>query len=204
MTGDHIEAVVFDLGNVMLQWERDLLYRQVIPDPDRRAHFFEHVATMEWNLELDRGKPFDDAVAELSARHPAWADEIAAYRDRWPEMLGPADAAAVELLIELVERGVRTIGLTNFSAETFPIAEARFPFLQHFEGIVVSGREGVVKPEPAIFELVCDRYGLAPEALFFTDDSPVNVEGARSAGWDAVLWIGAEALRLELRARGVL
>jgi 2-haloacid dehalogenase len=204
MATSAVEAVVFDLGNVMMQWDRELLYRHVIPDPQRREYFFAEIATMAWNHELDRGKPFDEGVAELSARHPEWADEIAAYRDRWAEMLGPADDGAVQLLDDILEAGVRAVGLTNFSAETFPIAEARFPFLQRFEGIVVSGREGVVKPDAEMFALVCDRYGLEPGAVLFTDDSLGNVEGARAAGWTAALWTGAAAFRAELIERGVL
>ena len=196
--------MVFDLGNVMVEWDRDRLFRSVIPDRGRRDEFFATIATMDWNLELDRGLPFEDAVTQLTARHPGWAAEIAAYRDRWQEMLGPVDDEAVELLSDLVAGGVRTIGLTNWSAETFPIAEERFPFLAFFEGIVVSGREGLVKPDPAIFDLVCSRFLLDPAQLLFTDDSISNVSGARAAGWDAVLWTGAVAFREELVLRDVL
>lgn len=199
-----IAAVVFDLGNVLIEWNRDLLYRHVIPDPEKRATFFAQVATMEFNLELDRGCPFDDGVAALSAKHPDWRLEIEAYRDRWVEMLGPPDLAAVALVDELRAAGVPVYGLTNWSAETFPLAEERFDFLQRFDDIVVSGREGLVKPDRAIFDLMCRRHGLEPSRLLFTDDSPPNVEGAREAGWHAELWTGASAFRVVLARHGLL
>ncbi len=202
--GDGVDAVVFDLGNVLIEWNRDLLYRRVIPDAGRRAIFFAEVATLEWNTELDRGLPFDQGVAELSALHPDWASEIAAYRDRWPEMLGPADLDAVAVVDELREAGVRVLGLTNWAAETFPHAERRFEFLQRLEAIVVSGREGVVKPDRKIFDLLCDRHGLDPAGVLFTDDSAPNIDGAHRAGWQAVLWTGADAFRAELEQRGLL
>ncbi len=203
-SGGGVDAVVFDLGNVLIEWNRDLLYRQVIPDEKRRAHFFAEIATMEWNLELDRGLPFDQGVQELTSRHPSWSAEIAAYRDRWPEMLGGADGAAVAVIDDLLAAGVRTLGLTNWAAETFHHAERRFEFLARLEAIVVSGREGVVKPDRAIFDLLCERHGLDPDRILFTDDSAANVEGARRAGWHAVLWTDAETFRHELEQRGVL
>ena len=106
VTPPAVTAVVFDLGNVLIEWNRDLLYRKVIPDEERRAQFFRDIATMEWNLALDRGVPFDVGVAELSAEHPAWSVEIEAYRDRWSEMLGPPDDDAVQLAADVRAAGV--------------------------------------------------------------------------------------------------
>lgn len=199
-----IDAVVFDLGNVLVEWRRDRLYQHVIPDPERRAFFFEHVATMDWNLALDRGLGFDEGVAELAGSHPEWRVEIEAYRDRWVEMLGPADDAAVQLMRELKLGGYGVFGLTNWSAETFPLAEERFEFLAELDGIVVSGREGVVKPEREIYDLLCERFGLTPERLVFTDDSPPNVAAAAEFGWNTHLWTGAVQFRAELARRGLL
>lgn len=202
--GAPIDAVVFDLGNVLVEWSRDRLYEQVIPDPQQRAFFFEHIATMDWNLALDRGLGFDQGVAELAGSHPDWRIEIEAYRDRWVEMLGPADDAAVALMRELKHEGYGVFGLTNWSAETFPFAEERFAFLGELDGIVVSGREGVVKPEREIYDLLCERFGLHPQRLVFTDDSPPNVAAATQFGWNAHLWTGAPGFRSELARRGVL
>ena len=204
MTGGEVRAVVFDVGNVIVEWNRDLLYRQVIPDPSRRAWFFEHVATMAWNLELDRGLPFDDGVLALSQQHPEWASEIAAYRDRWIEMLGPADSSAQELIEDLREQGTTVLGLTNFSAETYPLAVERVPALSLLDGVVVSGREGVVKPERGIYDLLLHRFDVAASQVVFTDDSAANIEGARAAGWQAELWEGAAGFRGDLERLGVL
>jgi 2-haloacid dehalogenase len=202
--GAPVDVVVFDVGNVLVQWDRDLLYRELIPDPGTRAWFLDEVVTIAWNHELDRGRPFDEAVAELSRQHPDWAAEIAAYRDRWSEMLGPADPDAVSLVDELQTAGRRVIGLTNFSAETYPVAESRHEVLRRLDAVVVSGREGLVKPEPAVFELLCSRHGVDPTRLVFVDDSCANVEGARAVGWEALLWTGAEPFRRYLCDRGIL
>lgn len=202
--GASIDAVVFDLGNVLIQWDRDLLYRKVIPDPERRAWFLEHVTDMTWNEALDRGASFDDFVADLSGRHPDWAEEIAAYRDRWVEMLGPDDPAAVAIMRELKASGVGVYALTNWSAETFPFAQERFAWLEEFDGIIVSGREGLLKPEAAIFELLHTRFGLDLERCLFTDDGPGNVDGARAVGMHAEVWTGAEDFRAVLARFGLL
>ena len=197
-------AVVFDLGNVLVEWSIERLYREVIPDVDKRAWFVENVTTAAWNLALDRGRSFDVAIVEKQAEHPDWAEEIAAFRDRWPEMLGEADPGAVALVAELRDAEVRVFALTNWSAETFPHAEARFEWLEWFEGVVVSGREGVTKPDPAMFELLCSRYGLYPAETLFTDDLQLNVDGASQFGFQAALWTGSDEFRRLLVRRGVL
>lgn len=199
-----VRAVVFDLGNVMVEWNPERLYRRLILDDDSRAEFLTTVVTAEWNRALDGGLPFDAAIADLQARHPRWAAEIAAYRDAWAEMLGPVDDEAVALVDELIAAGLPVYALTNWSAETFPLAEARYRFLERFEGVVVSGREGITKPDRAIFDLVCNRYGLDPATTLFTDDGPANVSGARAAGWQAVLWQGAAEFRHHVVDCGVL
>jgi 2-haloacid dehalogenase len=203
-TSGRVSAVVFDLGNVLIEWNRDLLYRKIIPDAERRAWFLEHVANMAWNVALDRGRSFDEAVAELSVEHPDWADEIAAFRDRWVETMGDVDEDAVQLLAELLAADVPTYALTNWSAETFPHAEARFEWLTWFDGIIVSGQEGVAKPEAAIFELLSTRYHLDLACTLFTDDMATNIEGARAAGLQAELWTSAADFRSHLVRYGVL
>jgi 2-haloacid dehalogenase len=199
-----VTSVVFDLGNVLIEWNRDFLYRTLIPDVERRAWFLENITNMEWNAGLDRGRSFDEAVAELSAKHPEWMVEIEAFRDRWVETMGDADAEAVALVAELRDAGVPVYALTNWSAETFPHAQARFEWLEWFDGIIVSGHEGVAKPEPAIFELLHERFGIELGSALFTDDLQGNIDGARAAGLQAELWTSARAFRSVLQQCGAL
>lgn len=204
MSASHrIDAVVFDLGNVAVRWDRELLYRSVIEDVVLRRWFLDHVVTLEWNAQLDRGQRFDDAISELAGRFPEWRREIEVFGTRWTETLGDADDGTVALLADLVAAGTPVYALTNWSAETFPEARARFEWLEWFDGIVVSGEEGVVKPTPAIFERLIERYALTPDRTVFTDDSPANVEGARRCGLRAELWQGASAFRATLAQLGV-
>jgi len=197
-------AVVFDLGGVLIDWDPRHLYRKLLADEAAVEEFLAGVCTPEWNAELDRGRPFAEGVAELAARHPEHAAAIAAYHERWPEMLGGELPATVAVLAELRAAGVPLYALTNWSAETFGVARERFRFLGWFGGLVVSGEEGIVKPDPRIFRLLLDRFGLDPAATVFVDDSPVNVAAARRVGLDAVRFEDADRLRRDLRLRGLL
>jgi 2-haloacid dehalogenase len=199
-----VKAVVFDLGGVLIDWDPRYLYRKLLADEAAVEEFLATVCTPEWNAELDRGRPFAEGVAELVERHPAHAAAIAAYHERWPEMLGGEIAGTVELLAELRAAGVPLFALTNWSAETFGVARARFEFLSWFDGVVVSGEERLVKPDPRLFRRLLDRFGLAPEATLFVDDAPANVAAARRLGLDAVRFTGPGRLRRDLARRGLL
>lgn len=198
------DAVVFDLGGVLIDWDPRYLYRQLFDDKREMERFLAEVCSPTWNLEQDRGRPIAEATALLRDAHPHHAEHIDAYYGRWTEMLAGPIEGTVAILRELCERQVRLLALTNWSAETFPYAEERFDFLSLFEGIVVSGREGFVKPDPALFALLVARHGLEPARTVFVDDSARNVEGARKAGFDGVVFSSPEAFRLELQARGLL
>jgi 2-haloacid dehalogenase len=198
------KAVVFDLGGVLIDWDPRYLYRKLLADDEAVEEFLATVTTPEWNLEQDRGRPFAEAVAELVERHPDHAAAIAAYHERWPEMLGGDIPGAVELLAELRAAGVPLYALTNWSAETFRFARERFEFLSWFDGVVVSGEERVIKPDPRIFGVLLDRFGLTPEATLFVDDSAANVAAARELGFDAVRFQDPDRLRRDLAARGLL
>ena len=143
-------AVVFDLGGVLIDWNPRHLYRKLLPDDASIEEFLAEVCTSEWNYQQDAGRTVAEAVGELSGRHPDKAPLIAAYYERWEEMLGGAIEASVALLEELDAAGVPLYALTNWSRETFPIARRRFPFLERFRGIVVSGEEGAAKPDPPV------------------------------------------------------
>ncbi len=197
-------AAVFDLGGVLIDWNPRHLYRRLIPDEAEMERFVRDVVSAEWNLEHDRGRPFDDGIALLTRRHPDQAELIAAFRDRWPEMLGGPIQPTVDVLAELRDAGVRLLALTNWSAETFVHAPPRFPFLAWFESIIVSGEEGLVKPDPAIFRLLVERHGLEPDRTVFVDDLEANVVAAAALGFVAVRFSNAAALRRDLVGLGLL
>ena len=198
------KAVVFDLGGVLIDWDPRYLYRKLLADEAAVEEFLATVCTPEWNAEQDRGRPFAEGIAELVERHPVHAAAITAYHERWPEMLGGGIPGVVELLAELRAAGVPLYALTNWSAETFGIARERFEFLDWFDGVVVSGEERMVKPDPAIFRLLLDRFGLGPEGALFVDDSPANVAAARELGFDAIQFRDPDRLRRDLMERGLL
>jgi 2-haloacid dehalogenase len=199
-----VKAAVFDLGGVLIDWDPRYLYRKLLADEGEVEEFLATVCTPEWNAEQDRGRPFAEGVAELVERHPAHAAAIAAFHERWPEMLGGDIPGAVELLAELRATGLPLYALTNWSAETFVVARERFAFLDWFDGLLVSGEERIIKPDPAIFELLLDRFGLDPGSTFYVDDSPANVAAAAALGLDAVRFTGPGRLRRDLAARRLL
>jgi 2-haloacid dehalogenase len=199
-----VKAVVFDLGGVLIDWDPRYLYLKLLDDEAAVEEFLATVCTPAWNAEQDRGRPFAEGVAELVERHPAHAAAITAYHERWPEMLGGAVAGTVEVLAELRAAGVPVYALTNWSAETFGIARERFEFLEWFDGVLVSGEERMIKPDPAIFRLLLDRFGLDPEATFYVDDAEPNVAAAARLGFDAARFTTPAQLRRDLVARRLL
>ena len=198
-----IDVVVFDLGGVLLDWNPRHLYRQLFDDHAAMERFLSEVCSPEWNERQDAGRPWREAVADLIARHPDQAAMITAYHQRWPEMLSGDIPDAVELLKELKAHGLRLYALTNWSHETFPVARGRFAFLDWFEGILVSGEEGLIKPDPAIFHRLLTRYDIAPSRAVYIDDSPRNVAAAADVGLRAVRFTDAQRLRQDLIALGL-
>ena len=198
-------AVVFDLGGVLIDWNPRYLYRQLF-DGDEAAMetFLTEVTTPEWNLQQDAGRSWDDAVAALTRQHPEHAELIAAYRDRWPETLGEAIGPTVEILDELRRAGVRLFALSNWSAETFPVARKRYPFLGWFEGIVISGEVGITKPDERVYRQLLERNGLDPASTVFVDDNEANVRAADEIGMIAIRFEGGDALRSTLSDLGLL
>jgi 2-haloacid dehalogenase len=177
-----INTVIFDLGNVLIGWDPRRLYRQLIDDEERMEWFLREVCNSEWNEQQDAGRPWSEGTAMLRERFPEHAELIDAYHVRWKETLvGPIEGS-VALLAELKARGVRVLALTNWSQETFPIARQLFPFLGWFEGIVVSGEERLVKPDPRIYRCLLERYGVDPATALYIDDSARNVEAAEALG----------------------
>lgn len=198
-----IDVVVFDLGGVLIDWNPRYLYRQLFDDHSAMEHFLSEICSPQWNERQDAGRPWAEAVAELIARHPDHADMITAYHERWREMLGGDIAETVEVLKALKAQQLRLYALTNWSHETFPEARRRFPFLDYFEGIVVSGEERLIKPDPAIFHRLLTRFDITPSRAVFIDDSARNVAVAAEIGFHAVRFVDAHRLRQDLITLGV-
>ena len=191
-------TVVFDLGNVLVQWNPRLLYEQLIADADEREQFFETVITHDWIRAQDAGRPFEEGIAVLAAAFPHYEPEIRAFWERWEEMVPGAIEGTVQILAELKERDTPLYALTNWSHETFPIARPRFPFFEWFEGIVVSGEIGLIKPDARIYQHLLERFSLAAEDCVFIDDSAANVAGAEAVGITGLHFQSPEKLRRDL------
>lgn len=179
-----IETVVFDLGGVLVDWNPRYLYRKLISSADEIEYFLTHVCNREWNEEQDHGRPFAEAVRLLEAKFPEKSALIRAYHERWEEMLRGEIAGTVALLEELHAQGMHLLALSNWSHETFPIAERRFPFLRLFHGKVVSGYEKLKKPDPRIFQLLVRRFQIEPRRSLFIDDVEENIRAAERLGFE--------------------
>lgn len=198
-----IRHIVFDIGNVLIAWEPEIPYRRLIPDAAERRRFLTEICSPAWNLEQDRGRPWAEAEDALIDRHPEKAALIRAFRAHWHEMVpGPIDDT-VAIFNTLLGQGHDLTLLTNFAADTFAEARARFGFLNRGRGVTVSGEIGLVKPDPAIFAHHEENFGLAGKATLFIDDNAANADAAQRAGWQAVRFTGAARLRRELATHGI-
>lgn len=184
-----INAVIFDIGNVLISWQPEAFFDRVI-GPARRRAMFAAVDLHGMNDQVDRGANFRDTVYETAARYPAFADEIKLWHDRWIEMAAPVIAHSVRLLLALRAAGVPVFALTNFGIQTFAIAEPVYPFLSQFDRRYISGHMGVIKPEAEIYARVEADCGLAPESLLFADDRAENIAAAAARGWQTHLFDG--------------
>ncbi|NLS26923.1 Phosphoglycolate phosphatase [Sphingomonas sp. S2M10] len=198
-------AVIFDVGNVLFPWEPRRVYERLFDNEQALDAFLSQVATKEWHFQHDAGRPFAETSAELSALYPEHADKIALWGPRFAEQLGPAFPDMVALIEELDSAGVPLYAITNFSGEFWRdwMPEVEWLF-GRFRDIVVSGDEKLTKPDPAIYALALERFGLKGPDAVFVDDLPVNVEAARKQGIHGVVFTGAEPFRAELVRLGVL
>ena len=198
-------VVVFDLGGVLIDWDPRHLYRKLFAgDESAMEVFLSEVCTVEWNERQDAGRTFAEAVDELLPHHADKLDLIEAFGQRFDEMITGAVAGTVDILADLKRAGVPRYALTNWSAETFPPQRDRFSFLSWFDGIVVSGEEGVIKPNPRIFRVLLDRYRIAPEEAVFIDDNPANAAAAAALGIHGIHFRSPDLLRRELETLGLL
>ena len=197
-------VIVFDLGGVLIDWNPRHLYRKLFDDEAAMERFLEEVCHHAWNLEQDRGRSFADAIEEAAMRHPDQRAMIEAYHTRWDEMLAGEIEGSVTILEELAARAYELHALTNWSAETFPAARARFAFLERFRTILVSGDERLIKSDARIFQLLLERIAHPARRCIYIDDSEPNVAGAAALGFDAIHFTSPPALRAALADRGLL
>jgi 2-haloacid dehalogenase len=198
-------AVIFDVGNVLYGWDPDCFLVRQIADDEARLRFIEDVDLYGWHETLDGGRSFDEASADLSEKFPTYAHLISAWGDRFGETITDPVPGMHAIVEELDRKGVPLFAITNFSADFWtPFAEREQSFFSRFRDIVVSGREKLLKPDPAIYYLALDRFGIPAREALFVDDREINVEGARAVGMHAHLFTGAEDLRLRLEAEGLL
>ena len=196
-----MKNIVFDLGAVLIDWNPRHLYRKIFHSEAEMEHFLTEICPMSWNVEMDGGKPFAQGCAERIKLFPPYADAIVAYHSRWAEMMGDAIEGTVQILRELKQKEYPCYALTNWSAETFPLAQAKFSFLNEFDGMVVSGEEKCTKPDPRIYQILLERYHLRAQDCIFTDDNPNNIEVACRLG---LLFTTPKQLQLELHLRNIL
>ena len=181
-----IKNIVFDFGGVIVDWNPRYFYRDIFADEAEMEYFLANICSSAWNIEHDRGRTFAEGMRLLQAEHPEYHREIGLYREGWPTMLKGEIPEAVEYLHKLKDRDYRLFGLTNWSAETFDIAYERFDSFKQFEGIVVSGFEKITKPDPRLFGILLDRYGLKTEESLFIDDTAANIDTANALGFKTV------------------
>jgi 2-haloacid dehalogenase len=200
-----IKAIIFDFGNVLLEWDPRNVYQRYFPDdPEGMEHFLKEVNFMEWNLQQDKGRPFSQGVAVLSEQFPHHSHLIQAYHDHWIDSVGESITGTIEILGRLKQAGYPLYGLSNWSAETFPYARARYAFFDLFDEMVISGEVGHVKPDPEIFRIVLDKIGRPVEECLLIDDSLPNIHQAEKMGFAVIHFQSPEQLTSALQELKIL
>jgi len=197
------EAVIFDIGNVLIAWQPERYFDRVI-GPARRREMFAEVDVHAMMVRIDRGEPFAEVVGETAARHPRWREQVLWFRWRWCDIAQPEIPGTVRLLRALKEVGVPVFALSNFGAQNFPLSERQFPFLTAFDRRYISGEMQMIKPDPAIYAAVEADCGIVPERLFFTDDRDDNIAAAAARGWWTHRFDGPAGLSQALIEQGLL
>jgi len=198
-----IEAVIFDIGNVLIEWQPERFFDAKIGEARRRT-LFDRLDLHQMNDEIDRGAPFRQTIETAAAQHPEFSDEIMCWYFNWIEMASPAIEHSVSLLRALQNEGVLVYALTNFGIESFEYAQTQYPFLTEFDRTYVSGRLGCVKPHNLIYEIVEADCKISPERLLFTDDRLENIQAAAARGWQVHHFDGAQGWADRLMGEGLL
>lgn len=200
-----IKAIVFDYGNVLLDWNPRYLYRHYFPDDsDGMERFLHEINFMEWNLQQDKGRSFAEGVSVLSNEFPQYAHLIQAYHMHWKDSIGDMITGTVEILKHLKQAGYPLYGLSNWSAETFPYARQKYNFFEDFDDMVISGEVGCIKPDPEIFRILLQKIGRPAEECLLIDDSLPNIEQANKLGFVTVHFESPARLDAELSRLNVL
>ena len=200
-----IDAIIFDLGGVLIDWNPNYLFDKVFDDEEKKKHFFQNICTPEWNEEQDAGRSIKQATEILVAQHPDWKEYIEAYYGRWTEMLGGPIHDTVEILRRIKESGkYKLYALTNWSGELFPVALERYDFLHWFDGRVVSGDEKMRKPFPEFYHLTLKRFNLTPQETLFIDDNLRNIQAAEALGIKCIRFENPAQLKEELKRLQIL
>ena len=199
-----VKAVVFDVGRVLFQWQLRALMEKLTVDPDELEYVLAHVVTESWHYQHDAGRPIGEMVAERISQFPEYARFIRAYGTRFNETIPGPVAGSLEIVHDLDAAGVPLFAITNFGADFWDAFRPTQPVFDRFVDVVVSGKERMVKPDPAIYRLAVTRFGYLPEAMLFIDDNPNNVAGAAECDWQVHQFVDALALRRDLVGRGLL
>jgi 2-haloacid dehalogenase len=196
----YIKAIVFDFGNVLLEWNPEFVYQRYFPnDPQGMERFFKEVNFADWNMQQDKGRPFKEGVALLSRQFPHYSHLIQAYHDLWIHSVGEPIAGTVNILKRLKQAGYPVYGLSNWSAETFPLMRGKHEFFNLLDDMVISGEVGHVKPDPEIFQILLEKIGRPAHECLFIDDAPANVHQAQKLGFATILFQSPEQLESSLR-----
>jgi 2-haloacid dehalogenase len=198
-----IKNIVFDFGGVLIDWNPRHLFRELFNNEEEMEYFLENVCTYVWNEQQDAGRPFDVAIEDLKAKHPEYKKMIQYYYDDFEKMLAGEIEENTKLLPQ-IKKKYRLFGLTNWSAETFPIAQRKFKFLDEFEGIVVSGIEKVIKPNKEIFHILLERFQINAKESIFIDDSPKNIKTAEEIGFHTIHYSNGINVERELKKLGLI
>lgn len=199
-----INAFIFDLGRVIVDWNPGYLLREIVPDEAELKHLVEEVLDLEWFRAVDAGYPLSKAIAERAEIYPDYAEAMQVYVERWPETIRGLFEGTVQIVRELHAAGHPLYVLSNWASETWARVEGDFAFLEFFDDVIISGHVGVAKPDAAIFELARDRFAVDPAKTLFIDDGLKNVEAARAVGFNAVLFETPEGLRRDLNELSLL
>ncbi|MGI6046522.1 MAG: HAD family hydrolase [Petrimonas sp.] len=200
---EQIKNIVFDFGGVLIDWNPEYLYKKVFEDKTEMEHFLNNVCTYKWNVLQDAGRSVAVATVEKQQEFPEYKAEIAMYYGRWAEMLGGEIVENSRLVKPLSEK-YNTYGLTNWSAETIPLAIERYDFFNYLKGMVVSGDEKLIKPDPKLYYVLLDRFNINPEETLFIDDSAHNIDTAKLLGFETIHYTPEINLEDKLKEMGML
>jgi len=196
-----IKAIIFDYGNVLIEWEPRYVYNRFFPnDPEGMERFFKEVDFLSWNAHQDKGRTFKEGVADLSGQFPHYTHLIQAYHDNWKDSIGISYVGTVEIMKQLKQKGYPLYGLSNWSAETFPYARSKFDFFELFDDMVISGLVGYVKPEPEIYHLMLEKIRKPAQECLFIDDSLPNIQQAQKMGFQTIHFKSSEQLADDLKS----